>query len=86
MCFRHEIGQFAVRKLLYGPKVLKKMLISELLISLPRKKCLNKVIRRLSTVDFGLQHFKLCLFVKAMKKLTCNLIEEDSSQCLKILT
>ena len=34
----------------------------------PRKKGLNKIIRRLSTiedldVDFGLQHFKLCLFV-----------------------
>ena len=43
-------------------------------------------MRRLSTVDFGLQHFKLCLFVKAMKKLTRNLIEEDCSQCLKILS
>ena len=29
-CFRHAIGQFAVRNLLYGPKFLKKMLISEL--------------------------------------------------------
>ena len=28
--FSHAIGQFAVRKLLYGPKFLKKMLISEL--------------------------------------------------------
>ena len=28
--FRHVIGQFAVRNLLYGPKFLKKMLISEL--------------------------------------------------------
>ena len=27
--FRHAIGQFAVRNLLYGPKFLKKMLISE---------------------------------------------------------
>ena len=31
VCFRHAIGQFAVRSnLLYGPKFLKKMLISEL--------------------------------------------------------
>ena len=30
VCFRHAIGQFAVRNLLYGPKFLKKMLISEL--------------------------------------------------------
>ena len=37
-------------------------------------------------IDFDLQHFKLSLFVKAMKKLTRNLIEEDSSQCLKILS
>ena len=29
VCFRHVIGQFAVRNLLYGPKFLKKMLISE---------------------------------------------------------
>ena len=26
------------------------------------------------------------LWTKAMRKLTCNLIEEDSSQCLKILS
>ena len=30
VCFRHAIGQFSVRNLLYGPKFLKKMLISEL--------------------------------------------------------
>ena len=37
--------------------------------------------------DFVLQHFKLCLFVtKAMKKLTRDLIEDDSRQCLKILS
>ena len=30
VCFRHAIGQFAVCNLLYGPKFLKKMLISEL--------------------------------------------------------
>ena len=37
--------------------------------------------------DFVLQHFKLCLFVnKGMKKLTRNLIEDDSRQCLKILS
>ena len=29
VCFRHAIGQFAVRNLLYGPNFLKKMLISE---------------------------------------------------------
>ena len=29
VCFRHAIGQFAVHNLLYGPKFLKKMLISE---------------------------------------------------------
>ena len=29
VCFRHAIGQFAVRNLLYGQKCLKKMLISE---------------------------------------------------------
>ena len=29
VCFRHAIGQFAVRNLPYGPKFLKKMLISE---------------------------------------------------------
>ena len=28
-CFLHAIGQFAVRNLPYGPKCLKKMLISE---------------------------------------------------------
>ena len=36
--------------------------------------------------DFVPQHFKLCLWTKAMKKLTRNLIEEDSSQRLKILS
>ena len=37
--------------------------------------------------DFVLQHFKLCLFVnEGEKKLTRDLIEEDSSQCLKILS
>ena len=30
VCFRHAIGQFVVRNLLYGPKFLKKMPISEL--------------------------------------------------------
>ena len=50
VCFRYVIGQFVVRNLLYGPKFLKKMLISEVRISLPRKKCLSKVIRRLSTM------------------------------------
>ena len=43
------------------------MLISELQISLPRKKGLNKVktpanLKDLD-VDFGLERFKLCLFV-----------------------
>ena len=39
-------------------------------------------------VDFGLQHFTLCLLVmkKAMKKLTRNLTQEDSIQCLKMLS
>ena len=38
--------------------------------------------------DFVPQHFKPCVYLwtKAMKKLTRNLIEEDSSQCLKILS
>ena len=92
LCFRHTIGQFAVRKLLYGPKLLKKMLISELQISLPRKQGLNKVIRRLSTfrtwmltLAFNILNC-VYLWTKAMKKLTRNLIEEDSSQCLKILS
>ena len=30
ICFRHAIGQFAVRNFIYGPQFLKKMLISEL--------------------------------------------------------
>ena len=30
VCFGHAIGQFQVRNLLYGPKFLKKILISEL--------------------------------------------------------
>ena len=35
--------------------------------------------------DFVPQHFKPCVYLwtKGMKKLTRNLIEEDSSQCLK---
>ena len=35
--------------------------------------------------DFVPQHFKPCVYLrtKAMKKLTRDLIEEDSSQCLK---
>ena len=38
--------------------------------------------------DFVPQHFKRRVYLrtKAMKKLTRNLIEEDSSQCLKILS
>ena len=38
--------------------------------------------------DFVPQHFKPCVYLwtKAMKKLTRNLIEEDSSQCLKTLS
>ena len=35
--FVFAIGQFAVRNLLYGPKFLTKMLISEVWISLPRE-------------------------------------------------
>ena len=68
----------------------KKMLISELLISLRRKKGLNKVIRRLSTLRTWMLTLSFnilnCVYLrtKAMKNLTRNLIEEDSSQCLKI--
>ena len=37
--------------------------------------------------DFVLQHFKLCLFVnEGNEETNSNLIEEDSSQCLKILS
>ena len=38
--------------------------------------------------DFVLQHFKLCLFVNEgdEEPVTRNLTEEDSSQCLKILS
>ena len=92
VCFSHTIGQFAVRNLLYGPNFLKKMLISELWISWPRKKGLNKVIRRLSTLRTWMLTLAfnilncVYLWTKAMKKLTRNLIEEDSSQCLKILS
>ena len=66
------------------------MLISELLISLRRKKGLNKVIRRLSTLRTWMLTLSFnilnCVYLrtKAMKNLTRNLIEEDSSQCLKI--
>ena len=76
----------------YGLKSLKKMLISELYISFPQKKGLNKVIRRLLTfrtwmltLAFNILNC-VYLWTKAMKKLTRNLIEEDSSQCLKILS
>ena len=92
VCFRHAIGQFEVRNLLYGPKLLKKMLISELKISSPRKKSLNKVIRRLSTLRTWMLTLAfnilncVYLWTKAMKKLIRNLIDEDSSQCLKILS
>ena len=61
------------------------MLISELKISLPGKKGLNKVIRRLSTLRTLMLTLSLnglnrvYLGTKAMKKLTRNLIEEDSS-------
>ena len=76
----------------YGLKSLKKMLISELYISFPQKKGLNKVIRRLLTFRTWMLTLAFnilkCVYLrtKAMKKLTRKLIEEDSSQCLKILS
>ena len=56
------------------------------------KNCLNKVIRRMSTLRTWMLTLAfnilncVYLWTKAMKKLTRNLIEEDSSQCLKILS
>ena len=57
------------------------------------EKGLHKVIRRLSTLRtwmFTLFFMNIlnCVYLltKAMKKLTRNLVEEDSSQCLKILS
>ena len=68
------------------------MLISELQISLTRKKGLNKVIRRLSTLRTWMLTLAFnilnCVYLwkKAGKKLTHDLTEEDSSQCFKILS
>ena len=58
------------------------LLTSEKRVKLSYKKSIN-----LEDLDFDFNILNcVYLWAKAMKKLTCNLIEEDSSQCLKILS
>ena len=93
--FRHAIGQFAVRNLLYGPKFQKQMFIycsskSLYLAQKKRSKESYKTSVNLEDLDveFVLQHFKLCyVLTKPMKKLNRNHIEEDdSSELFEILS
>ena len=58
ICFRHAIGQFEVRNLLYGPKCAKNAHFGALNLSYKTSVNLEDM-----DVDFVLQHFKLCLFV-----------------------
>ena len=75
VCFCHAIGQFGALSLFTS-----------------EKKSLNKVIRRLWTLRAWMLTLSfnilkcVYLWTKAMKKLTHNLIDEDSSQRLKILS
>ena len=92
VCFRHAIGQFAVRNLLYGPNFKEKAHFEALNLctSDKRLKLSYKTSINLEDLDFDfvLPHFKLCLFVNEGDEETNSyyLIEEDSSQCLKILS
>ena len=69
VCFRHVIGQFAVRNLLYGPKFQRKFSFRSskfLYLGKKRLKLSYKTSINFEDLDFDfvLQHFKLCLFVK----------------------
>ena len=92
VCFRRAIGQFAVRNLLYGSKFQRKCSFRSSKSLYLRKKGWNQVTRRLSTLRTWMLTLAfnilncVYLWMKAMKKLTRNLIDEDSSQCLKILS
>ena len=68
--FRHAIGQFAVRNLLYGPKFQRKSYFNyfeglNLFTSEKRLKISYKTSINLEDLDFDfvLAHFKLCLSV-----------------------
>ena len=93
VCFRRAIGQFAVRNLLYGSKFQRKCSFrssKSLYLGKKRLKLSYKTSINLGDLNFDFvpQHFKPCVYLwtKGIKKLLCNLIEEDCSQCLKILS
>ena len=93
VCFRRAIGQFAVCNLLYGSKFQRKCSFRSSKSLYLGKKGWNSVTRRLSTLRTWMLTLAFnilnCVYLwtkTIMRKLSRNLIEDDSSQCLKILS